>query len=251
MRATLKTVGLILGIAACGSPEAPKPAAPLLSAAPVVYNDNEDGFLLVAELESASMDAVSRLMGARSEMLRVHVGLSSQGVLFVLGADDQGTDASPTTLTLDSLMAFCRGKIALNIEMDEYALAGSALESLHERIRAYGMERHVLLSVRNPKLISSEDTIPTSWIITEQTSDFASEGPVIAAAEGFYAVELPLSLLQNGSVDSFRTAGLRTIVSGADDEVSMRRAIEAGVDGISTRRPDLLLQVLRNLDAVE
>ncbi len=47
-----------------------------------------------------------------------------------------------------------------------------------------------------------------------------------------------------GAVNSFREAGLQVVAWTVDDEPTMRRLIELGVNGITTNRPDVLLAIL-------
>lgn len=65
-----------------------------------------------------------------------------------------------------------------------------------------------------------------------------------AVKTGIYGVSLPETIVYQELVDYFHQHGLKVYVWPPEDEASLKRLIQFGVDGIKTSRPDLLRQLL-------
>ncbi|MCE5323092.1 glycerophosphodiester phosphodiesterase [bacterium] len=88
-------------------------------------------------------------------------------------------------------------------------------------------------------------TIPVYWLCSKPQYDSAAiiklvkEHCLDGVDLGFKAVDKPL-------VDAIRSAGLKTYVWTVDNPLEMKRMIDAGVNGITTNRPDVANNVLRH-----
>jgi glycerophosphoryl diester phosphodiesterase len=157
----------------------------------MLYNDNEDGFTLIAHRGASghapenTLIAVRRAMEMRAEMVEVDILLSKDGIPVLLHDPSLDRTTNGTgfvtdyTLeelkrldagswfgeqfvgeripTVDELLEFCKGKMALNLEIKTQAvtdtLEGGIVEMVVNLVRKHGMERNVIFSSFDPRVI--------------------------------------------------------------------------------------------------
>lgn len=253
---------------------------------PSLYNDDGDGFVVIAHRGASSeypentMAAFEAATEMGAEMIELDVLLSQDGVPVVFHDAQLGDHTNGSGLisdytaeelkkldagswfnsrfsdqripTLEEVLAFAKGKIALNIEIKTEAVTDQREGGIEEKclklVREYGMGDYVLFSsfdyraVQHLKELAPD--ISVAILYNRSKSNF----------------KLPHELLQKYNADAFncsyrqltqkRLANLRThdipsFIYTVNKEAQMRKLIAAGVTGIFTDKPDLLLRVAR------
>lgn len=255
---------------------------------PSLYNDDGDGFIIIAHRGASNkypentMAAFKAAVEMGAEMIEMDVLMSQDGVPIVfhdarlnshtsgkgrvrnhtvkeLKKLDAGSWFDPRFSdqripTLEEVLAFARGKVALNIEIKTEAVTDRREDGIEEKslelVREYGMEDYVLFSsfdyraVKHLKELAPQ--VSVALLYNRSKSNF----------------KLPHELLQKYKADAFncsyrqftqkRLANLRkhdipSFIYTVNKEKQMRKLIAAGVTGIFTDNPDLLVQVVREI----
>jgi glycerophosphoryl diester phosphodiesterase len=252
---------------------------------PSLYNDDGDGFIIIAHRGASAyypentMAAFEGAVEMEAEMIEVDVLLSKDGVPVVyhdsklndhtngdglvsnhtieeLKELDAGSwfDNSFTDQripTLEEVLAFASGNIALNIEIKAEAVSDQIKDGVVEKslnlVREYGMEEYVLFSSFDYRAIKHlkelEPELSVALLYNRSRS----------------GRKLPHELIHEYKADAFncsyrqfnkkRIASLReykipSFIYTVDLEARMQRLIAAGVNGIFTNKPDVLRRVV-------
>jgi glycerophosphoryl diester phosphodiesterase len=290
MRYALFSLACIV-FAACQSPDG-VPRTIDQNRTSMLYNDNEDGFTLIAHRGASghapenTLAAVRRAMEMRAEMVEVDVLLSKDGIPVLLHDPslDRTTDGtgnvSDFTLeelarldagswfeaafagekipTVDELLALCKGKMAVNLEIKTQAVTdateGGVVDKVVDLVRNHGMEQNVIFSSFDPRAIVQLKTIAPdiAGAILYDSRLYDGAHPVdIATNLGADAFNCNWRQVRPSLVDSLHKAGKSVNVYTVNADTLMHRMLDMGVDGIFTDYPDVLLQVLRDRNPIE
>ncbi len=291
MRAT-HFLMVCLAIVACQSPDSDTSNSNDSGNTSMLYNDNEDGFTLIAHRGASghapenTLVAVRRAMDMRAEMVEVDILLSKDGIpvllhdpsldrttdgtgvvsnftLEELKALDAGTwfgeqFAGEQIPTVDELLAMCKGKMALNLEIKTQAVSdmqeGGVVEKVVELVRKHGMERNVIFSSFDPRAIVQLKAIAPdiAGAILYDNRHYEGAHPVdIVSSLGADAFNCHWRQVSSGLVDSLHRVNVPINVYTVNSDTLMHRMLDLGVDGIFTDYPDVLLQVLRDRNPIE
>jgi glycerophosphoryl diester phosphodiesterase len=186
-----------IALSSCTSPNGDSADPNDSNRSSMLYNDNEDGFTLIAHRGASghapenTLVAVRRAMEMRAEMVEVDILLSKDGIPLLLHDPslDRTTNGSGVVSdytmdelklldagswfgdqfageripTVDELLELCKGKMALNLEIKTQAVTdtieGGIVEKVVELVRRHGMERNVIFSSFDPRAIKHLKTI--------------------------------------------------------------------------------------------
>ena len=254
---------------------------------PSLYNDDGDGFIIIAHRGAShyypenTMSAFKGAVAMNAEMIELDVLMSEDGVPVVfhdeqldahtdgrglvsdytveeLKALDAGSwfheDFSDQRIpTLEEVLDFAAGKIALNIEIKTEAVTDQRENGIEQKsielVREHNMQNHVLFSSFNYRAVQRVKEIAPDMSVALLYNRSSSR------------LRLPHELLQKYSADAFncsyrqltrkRLKDLRkhqipSFIYTVNRETQMRKLITAGVTGIFTDRPDLLARVVKD-----
>lgn len=156
--------------------------------------------------------------------------------------------------TLEEVLGFATGTIALNIEIKTEAVTDTAENGVEQKclslVKEYGMEKHVLFSSFDYRAI-------------RHLKELDPDMPVALLYERKQAgARLPSRLLDDYKADAFncnyyqlnrkRLADIRThdipvFIYTVDNPTRMRKLINKGVTGIFTNKPDVLAGIVESL----
>jgi glycerophosphoryl diester phosphodiesterase len=196
---------------------------------PSLYNDNQDGFVIIAHRGASAyapentLAAVQMAMDQRAEMVEVDILLSKDGVPVLLHdpslnrtTSGQGlvTDFTldelkkldagswfsedfkgETIPTVEELLQLIKGKISVNLEIKTQALTdtleGGIVQKVVDLVRKHGMEHHVIFSSFDPRAI-------------RQLKEYAPEipGAILYYAE-LYGDKHPVDIVRELRADAF------------------------------------------------
>jgi glycerophosphoryl diester phosphodiesterase len=220
-------VAVMLLMSACKEPS--KPEHHKIIIMPSLYNDNQDGFMVIAHRGASAyapentLMAVRRAMEMRAEMVEVDVLLSKDGIPVLLHdpslertTSGQGlvsdftlselkrldagswfsekTKAEPIP-TVEELLELVKGKMALNLEIKTQALTdsleGGIVQKVVDLVRKHGMQENVIVSSFDPRAI-------------RQLKEYAPEipGAILYTAE-LYGDKHPIDIVKELKADAF------------------------------------------------
>ncbi|MEN6356851.1 MAG: glycerophosphodiester phosphodiesterase family protein [Armatimonadota bacterium] len=113
-----------------------------------------------------------------------------------------------------------------------------------EVVRIIGFDINVITAFK--KMMP---TVPVYWLdATNKANPTYDSAAIIKTVKdhGLDGVDLEMTAVDKPLVDAMRSAGLKTYVWTVDDPLDMKRIIDAGVDGITTNRADVLNNVFRH-----
>lgn len=254
---------------------------------PSLYNDDGDGFTIIAHRGASAyypentMAAFKAAVEMNAEMIELDVLISKDGIPVVLHdaqlkarTDGRGMVSDYTLRelkkldagswfderfsdqqipTLNEVLEFATGKIAVNIEIKTEAvtdqLEGGVVEKSLKLVKKHDMEDYVLFSSFNYQAIKHvkklDPEMPAALLYNRSQS----------------RRKLPHELVEEYNADAFncsyrqltrkRLASLRdhdipSFIYTIDLKHRMRRLIAAGVNGIFTNKPDLLRNVVED-----
>lgn len=252
---------------------------------PKLYEDNGDGFTVIAHRGASAyypentMAAFRGAVEMNAEMIELDIMLSKDGVPVVfhdamLNEHTSGTgELKNFTLkelreldagswfdsaysdqkipTLDEVLEFASGKIALNIEIKTEAVSddvrGGVEEKCLELVKKHSMEHHVLFSSFDYRAIA-------------HLKELAPDMPAAILYEKSQSNDmLPSELIKKYNADAFncsyrqlntkrfkdiRKHNLPVFIYTVDEQARMRRLLDMKVSGIFTNKPDVLWEVL-------
>jgi len=255
---------------------------------PKLYNDNEDGFIVIAHRGASAyypentMAAFRGAVEMNAEMIEIDIMLSKEGVPVVFhdatlndhtdgeGRLDEFTVqelkkldagswfdpefAGQRILTLEEVLEFAAGKIALNIEIKTEAVSqdaeGGVEEKSLELVKEYKMEEYVMFSsfdyraVRRLKEMDSEISAALLFEKNQSENKLPSELITKYRADAFNCSYQQLSKKRFRDLVSYK---IPIFVYTVDQERRMRKLIKKGVSGVFTNKPDLLIETLKNI----
>jgi glycerophosphoryl diester phosphodiesterase len=208
--------------------------------------------------------ALAAEMGA--DMVECDVHLSADGIPVVIHDDalERTTDGrGPVTAhtlaqlktldagrgeripTLDELLAWCRDRVPLSIEIKNGPIYHQGLpDQVVELLRKHRMvERATVISFDHFALRRAKELEPRLAVGTL----FAArpiDGPAIARAAGADALLPHWAFATREVVEPAHAAGLAVSVWTVNEESALRAVVEAGVDAIATDYPDRMRAAL-------
>lgn len=254
---------------------------------PSLFNDDEDDFFIIAHRGASfyypenTMAAFKGAVAMNAEMIELDVMLSRDGVPVVfhdekLRAHTNGRGfvkyhtlkelqqldagswydkcfADQRIPTLEEVLDFASGTIALNLEIKKEAVTDRREEGVAEKClelaRKYDMEAHILFSsfdyraIRHLREMDAEISVALLYNPRQSKRKLPHE-----LIEEYEADAFNCSYWQfnRKRVASLRKHAIPSFVYTVDTESRMRKLIAAGVNGIFTNRPDLLRQVVED-----
>lgn len=251
---------------------------------PKLYNDDGDGFIVIAH-RGASADHPENTMPAfeaaverGAEMIELDVMMSRDGVPVVFhdarlsrhtdGAGPVvdhtleqlreldagswfGKKFSGTKIpTLEEVVQWASGRIALNIEIKTEAVGDRPEEGVEQKavdlVREYGMEEYVIFSsfdyraVRRFKQISPN--LSVALLYNRGLSGEKSPSHLVSEY-GADAFNLNYTQLSDKRLENLKAFGIPFLVYTVDTRRRMRSLINKGAAGIFSNKPGLLREV--------
>lgn len=282
---------LLLAAFACNhqsESESPESSMPL----PKLFNDDGDGFIVIAHRGASdthpenTMAAFEAAVEREAEMIELDVMMSRDSVPVVFhdarlnrhtdGAGplrhhtlDQlreldagswfGSEFSGQRIpTLEEVLAFARGTVALNIEVKTEAVGDNREGGVEERVlrlvREYDMEEHVLFSsfdyraVRRFKQMSPN--IPVALLYNRGLSGEKSPSELMSEY-GADAFNLSYQQLSERRLKNLKKYGIPFLVYTVDRRRRMVWLLNEGAAGIFTNKPALLREVVEEVRSSE
>jgi glycerophosphoryl diester phosphodiesterase len=248
---------------------------------PLLHHDDGDEFVVIAHRGASAaapentMAAFRKAVDVQAEMIELDVMLSRDGVPVLfhdadLDAKSNGQGplgdldieqlrrldvgswfseafAGERMPTLEEVLAWAAGRISLNIEIKTEAWRESLDESVEpkvvELVRRHGMERHVIFSSFDYRVIRRLKTLapdlPTAVLYEPSQSEGLDPVSLVRSlgADGFNCSwrELTPEWLA-----SLKREGIPVLIYTVNDRERMDSLISQGVSGIFSDHPDLL-----------
>ncbi len=256
---------------------------------PKLYQDNHDNFMVIAHRGASAyypentMAAFRAAVEMEAEMIELDVMMSKDGVPVVFhdaelddhsdgsgyvydytleelkeldaGSWFDASFAGEPIPTLEEVIAFAAGTIALNIEIKTEAVTDRLEDGVEEKslelVRKYGMEEYVLFSsfdyrsIRHLKQLDPSMPAALLYEKSQSANKLPSELVEELDADAF---NCSYRQFNNKRFKNIREHEIPVFVYTVDQKSRMRRLIKKGVAGIFTNKPDLLWEVLRNLE---
>lgn len=253
-----------------------------------LYSDDGDGFVVIAHRGASAYHPENTMAAFRAayemeaEMIELDITLSKDGIPVVIHDEtlDRTTDGtgnvSDYTLeelkaldagswfdeehrgepipTLEEVLQFAQGKIALNIEIKSEAVtdqrSGGIEEKAWELVKKYGMEDYVLFSSFNYRAIRhlKDSNVDISAALLYEKSQTEGKSPsqlvVDYEADAFNCSYRQFSRKWAKEAES---EGFSVFVYTVNSERRMRKMIERGASGIFSDKPDVLKRTVDKL----
>lgn len=252
---------------------------------PILYQDNGDGFIVIAHRGASAyypentMAAFEGAVEMNAEMIELDIMMSKDGVpvAFHDAHLDDHTDGTGElknyTLdalrrldagswfdskysdqkipTLEEVLKFSAGKIALNIEIKTEAVSDSLKGGVEEKslklVKKYGMENHVLFSSFDYRAIAHlkelDPDIPAAILFEpNQSGDLLPSG--LIDKYGADAFNCSYRQLNKQWLGDIKEKDIPVFVYTVDQPGRMRKLLKKEVTGIFTNKPDVLWEVL-------
>lgn len=252
---------------------------------PKLYNDNDDGFVVIAHRGASAyypentMAAFRGAVEMNAEMIELDIMLSKDGVpvafhdaklnvhsngkgkladytLEELKKLDAGSwfdkkFAGEEIPTLEEVLAYAAGKVALNIEIKTEAvtndLYGGVEEKSIELVKKYGMEEHVMFSSFDFRAVSHlkelAPAISTALLYEKRQSGKKRPSDLVKQYRAD-AFNCSYRQLNKKRMNDLSVHKIPVFVYTVDQEARMRKLLDMGVSGIFTNKPDVLWGVL-------
>lgn len=251
---------------------------------PALYQHNRDGFIVIAHRGASAyypentMAAFKGAVEMEAEMIELDVMLSSDGVPMVfhdaklnrhssgkgllsyhtseeLKALDAGSwfdqaFAGEEIPTLEEVLAFASGTIALNIEIKTEAVTDQRSGGVEEKclalVKEYGMENHVLFSSFDYRAVTHlkelDPDIPVALLYNRSQVDSKIPSDLIKTYRAD-AFNCSYQQLKKGWSEDLKKHNIPHFIYTVDHPDRMQRLLDAGVSGIFTNKPDLLKSI--------
>jgi len=154
--------------------------------------------------------------------------------------------------TLEEVIKFATGRIALNIEIKKQKTdypAGYIEKQCLKLISEYDMDKHVLLSSFDyaavSKLKELAPEIPLA-ILYEKSQSNQSLPHELVQKYQVDAFNCSYNELSRKRLDSLKKHNIPSFVYTVDQENKMRKLLDFGVSGIFTNKPDVLNRVIES-----
>lgn len=255
---------------------------------PSLYQDDGDNFFIIAHRGASAyypentMAAFEGALEMGAEMIELDVMLSKDGVPIVfhdarlnahtdgkgyvwdyplkaLKKFDAGSWYHPRFSdqripTLEEVLAFASGRIALNIEVKPEAVTEASRGGIEEKclklVRKYNMEEHVLFSSFDYRAVSHlkalDPQIPVALLYNNSRSRFKLPHELVREYKAD-AFNCSYRQLKRKWVADLREHGIPYFIYTVDRVSKMQKLIASGVTGIFTNKPDVLAGVVRKV----
>ena len=156
--------------------------------------------------------------------------------------------------TLEEVLAYSKGKIAVNIEIKHESVTneveGGIVDKTLALVKAAGMENEVIFSSFDYRVMEHLNilapNIPKALLYeSEQSGDLLPSQLVEKYAVD--AFNCSYRLLSEEWIEDLNSNNIPFFIYTVNDESLMKQIIEAGAKGIFSDKPDLLKQVVENL----
>lgn len=253
---------------------------------PALYQNNSDRFVIIAHRGASAyypentMAAFQGAIEMKAEMIELDVMLSKDGIPVVFHdarlnahtdgkglledctlADLQQLDAGSwfdsrfsgeKIPTLEQVLSYASGTIALNIEIKPEAvtdhLKGGVEEKALELVKKYHMEEHVLFSSFDYRAIAHvkalDADMPAALLYNFRQSGKKAPRQLIAEykADAFNCSYYQLNHKRLAHLKKHR---IPTFIYTVDKKKQMEKLLNKGVSGIFTNKPDVLNALLQ------
>lgn len=256
---------------------------------PNLYNDNGDGFVIIAHRGASAyypentMAAFEGAVKMNAEMIELDVLLSKDGVPVVFHDEildehtngkgkvssytqeelkklDAGSWFNPEFAgqripTLEEVLDFATGKIALNIEIKTEAVSNETEGGVEEKclnlVNKYGMEEHVLFSSFDYRAVSHlkqlAPNIPAALLYEKNQSGKKLPSQLISDYNAD-AFNCHFRELNKKRIRDIKSNNIPVFVYTVNQQSRMRKLINMGVTGIFTDMPDVLWSIANDLN---
>lgn len=253
---------------------------------PSLFKSNEKGTIVIAHRGASAycpentMTAFERAVELDADMIELDVVLSKDGVPVIFhdaklnkhtngkgfvgkrtlrelktldaGAWFSSEFAGQQIPTLEEVLEFASGRIALNIEIKKQKIAlepGEVEQKCLQLVRSFDMERHVLLSSFNyealARLKKMNPRIPLALLYDRSQSDQMLPHELVHKYQ-VDAFNCSYRELKNDRLKSLKNHHIPSFIYTVNQESKMRKLIDMGVTGIFTNKPDLLNRVVES-----
>lgn len=152
-------------------------------------------------------------------------------------SDDFRSERVPT---LAAVLAACKGKTRLNIELKYYGHNQQLEERVATRVEEAGMESQVVLMSLDPTGIARMKSLRPNWTVGLLAS--ASLGDMTTLKADFLAINA--RFVTQDFLRSARARRKPVYAWTVDDPVTMSHLLTLGVDGLITNKPDVAREVI-------
>lgn len=255
---------------------------------PNLYNDDGDGFVVIAHRGASAyfpentMAAFRGAVEMDAEMIELDVMLSSDGipVVFHDATLNEHTNGSGSVAdytleelkefdaggwfapeftgqqipTLEEVLKFAQGKIAVNIEIKTESVTNETVGGVEEKcldlVKKYGMEEHVLFSsfdyraVRHLKQL--DNSVPAALLYEKNRPDKMLPSELLSTYNAD-AFNCSFNQLNRKRLKDIKSNNIPVFVYTVNEKQRMRKLIKKGVTGIFTDKPDLLWKIVKDL----
>ncbi|MDX1585968.1 MAG: glycerophosphodiester phosphodiesterase family protein [Balneolaceae bacterium] len=252
---------------------------------PQLYQDNGDDFVVIAHRGASAyypentMAAFRGALEMNAEMIELDVMMSKDGIPVVfhdatLDDHTNGTgnlneytleqlreldagswfDSSFTgekIPTLEEVLAFAAGNIALNIEIKTEAVSDEIENGVEEKslalVKKYGMEEHVLFSSFDYRAIAHVKTLDADMpaaILYEKSQSKKMLPSELLESYNADAFNCSYRQLNTKRFRDIRKNNIPVFIYTVDKPSRMRKLLKMNVTGIFTNKPDVLWEVL-------
>ncbi len=251
---------------------------------PTLINDDGDDFVVIAHRGASAyypentMAAFTGAVDMGAEMIELDLMLSNDGVPVVfhdtqldehtngngsineytlrelkqLDAGSWFSDeyAGQEIPTLEEVLKFAEGEIALNIEIKTEAVTDQAKGGIEQKalelVKKYGMEQHVLFSSFDYRTITHlkklDPTIPAALLYESRQSNRQLPSQLLSSYHAD-AFNCHYSELNRKRLRDIRLHDIPVFIYTVNQKRRMEKLIKLGVKGIFSDKPDLLKKV--------
>lgn len=147
---------------------------------------------------------------------------------------------------LAELLALAVGRVRLSLDLREVEAADAAVAS----VQAAGMVETVSFASLIPEACDRVSELSPESAVVQLVDSAAALAQVVlgnapSGVAGSRGVGAPGDIITEDVVEICHRRGVRLFAHVVDDADEMRRLVEAGVDGITTRLPGVLAGILR------
>lgn len=263
-------------VSACNKPDQ--------SALPLLYTDDGDGFVVIAHRGASAyapentMIAFQKALDMNAELIELDVMLSKDGVpvLFHDQTLDRKTNGSGEVRdytfeelrqldagswfseefggekipSLEEVLEWAEGKIALNIEIKTEAWSEDLSQSIEPKVvqlvRDSGMGEYIIFSSFDYRiLLRLKELAPElrTAMLYEATQSGEKDPLTLVTELNADAFNCSATQLTPEWLEMLKEAGVPVLVYTVNDPDVMKQFIEAGVSGIFSDYPDKLFEV--------
>lgn len=150
--------------------------------------------------------------------------------------DDLDSDEKYEIASLEELINLCEGKTKLNIEIK----TEDAVQKAVDEIRKYDVENDcVISSFSYPVLQEVRKTAPNIKIGCEMS---IAQGDIYSLDVDFFEIES--GFINSNMISKIHNSGKKISIRTIDDEESLLKIIDTGVDNIVTNEPERIKEIL-------